>query len=152
MHKDRYIFSQIVDLIPRYELDKCIQKYSGNKRIKSLGCRDQFLSLCFGQLASHKQFTAFLGLDPRTHQSGTSINGKGYITKRGNTLLRTLVYNCTSVAIQRPNIFQRCYQHKVSEGKPKMVALVATMHKMTRVIHAVWSKNTPFIDQTNKEH
>src|SRR3989338_10332365 len=52
MHKDRYIFSQIVDLVPRHELDKCIQKYSGNKRIKNLDCRDQFLSLCFGQLTN----------------------------------------------------------------------------------------------------
>jgi transposase len=93
---------------------------------------------------SPKQFTAFLGLDPRTHQSGTSINGKGYITKRGNKILRTLFYNCTSVAIQRPNIFQDFYQKKVSEGKPKMVALIATTHKMTKVAYAVWKTNIPF--------
>lgn len=97
---------------------------------------------------SHKQFTAFLGLDPRTHQSGTSIHGKGYITKRGNTLLRTLIYNCTSVAIQRPNTFQTYYQDKVSKGKPKMIALVATMHKFTRVIYAVWTKQTPYHEQS----
>lgn len=99
-----------------------------------------------GRFPSHKQFTAFLGLDPRTHQSGTSVLGKGYITKRGNTLLRTLIYNCTAVAIQRPNMFRDYYQEKVSHGKPKMIALVATMHKMTRVIYAVWTKQTPFID------
>lgn len=91
-----------------------------------------------------KHFTAFIGLDPRTHQSGTSINGKGYITKRGNKILRTLFYNCASVAIQRPNVFQDFYQKKVSEGKPKMVALVATTHKMAKVAYGVWKTNTPF--------
>jgi len=54
MHKDRYIFSQIVDYISNYELDKCVTKYSGDKRIKSFTCRDQFLSLLFGQLANLK--------------------------------------------------------------------------------------------------
>ena len=91
-----------------------------------------------------KHFTAFMGLDPRTHQSGRSVHGKGYITKRGNKILRTLFYNCASVAIQRPNVFQDFYQKKVSEGKPKMIALVATTHKMAKVAHAVWKTNTPF--------
>ncbi|MEK6901478.1 MAG: IS110 family transposase [Nanoarchaeota archaeon] len=91
-----------------------------------------------------KHFTAFIGLDPRTHQSGTSINGKGYITKRGNKILRTLFFNCTSVAIQHPNVFQDIYRKKVSEGKPKMVALIATTHKMAKVACAVWKTNTPF--------
>ena len=30
-----------------------------------------------------KKLVAYLGLDCRVHQSGTSINGKGFITKRG---------------------------------------------------------------------
>jgi len=96
---------------------------------------------------SSKQLTAFLGLDPRTYESGTSIHGKGYITKRGNTLLRTLIYNCTAVAIQRPNIFRTYYTAKVSAGKPKMIALVATMHKLVRVIYAVWSKGAPYCEK-----
>lgn len=52
MFQDKYIFSQIVDLLPRHELNKCIEKYFGNKRIKNLSCRDQFLSLMFGQLTN----------------------------------------------------------------------------------------------------
>ena len=93
---------------------------------------------------THKHFTAFIGLDPRTHQSGTSIHGKGYITKRGNKILRTLFYNCASVAIQRPNTFQDFYQKKVSEGKPKMVALIATTHKLAKVAYAVWKTETSY--------
>lgn len=52
MNQDRYIFSQIADLLPRWTFDACVQRYSGNKRVKNLTCRDQFLSLMFGQLTN----------------------------------------------------------------------------------------------------
>lgn len=54
MNKDRYIFSQIVDFISQYEFTKCVQRYHGNRKIKRLDCRDQFLSLMFGQLTGLK--------------------------------------------------------------------------------------------------
>lgn len=93
-----------------------------------------------------KQLTAYIGIDPRTHESGTSIKGKGYITKRGNKILRTRLFNATSVAVLYPNIFQSFFLKKRSEGKPYRVALVATMHKMTHVIFAVWKRGTPYIE------
>lgn len=95
-----------------------------------------------------KQLTAYIGLDSRVHQSGTSIHGKGYISKRGNKILRTRLYNAASVAVLRPNTFQVFFQKKISEGKPYRVALVATMNKMARVIHSVWTNNKPFTDPT----
>ena len=96
-----------------------------------------------------KQLVAFVGLDSRVHQSGTSIRGKGYISKRGNKILRTRLYNAASVAVLHPNLFRRFFQKKRSEGKPYKVALVAAMHKMTHVIHSVWTNNKPFVDLTN---
>jgi transposase len=96
---------------------------------------------------THKQLTAFIGIDPRTYLSGTSIKGKGYITKRGNKILRTRLFNCVCVAIQRPNTFQTYYNKKITQGKLPMTALVATMHKMTKVIHAVWTKNAPYHEE-----
>lgn len=95
-----------------------------------------------------KHLVAFVGLDSRVHQSGTSIHGKGYISKRGNKILRTRLYNACSVAVLHPNLFQRFFQKKRSEGKPYRVALVATMNKMTHVIHSVWTHNKPFVDYT----
>lgn len=95
-----------------------------------------------------KQLTAYIGLDSRVHQSGVSVHGKGYISKRGNKILRTRLYNACSVAVLRPNTFQSFFQKKISEGKPYRVALIATMNKMARVIHSVWTNNQPFIDPT----
>lgn len=50
MNKERYVFSQITDFISCYEFDGFIKKYDGDKLVRRLSCRDQFLSLMFGQL------------------------------------------------------------------------------------------------------
>lgn len=50
MNKDRYVFSQITDFVPYYEFSTFVKKYHGDKSIRRLTCRDQFLSLMFGQL------------------------------------------------------------------------------------------------------
>src|SRR3989338_5613304 len=52
MYNDKYIFSQIVDLLPRRAFDTCVERYNGNKNVYNLSCRDQFLSLMFGQLTN----------------------------------------------------------------------------------------------------
>lgn len=98
-----------------------------------------------------KYLTAYIGIDPRVHESGTSIKGKGYITKRGNKILRTILFNAVSVSVLHPNMFQRFFQKKRSEGKPYRVALVATMRKMAHVIYAVWTNNTPYQDNYNQQ-
>lgn len=91
-----------------------------------------------------KHLIAFIGIDPKVHQSGSSIDKHRHISKRGNTILRTRLYNACSVAVLRPNQFRNYFIKKESEGKPFRVALVATMNKMTRVIHSVWTNNTPY--------
>jgi hypothetical protein len=50
MNKDRYVFSQITDFINSYEFNGFIKKYEGDKLMRRLSCRDQFLALMFGQL------------------------------------------------------------------------------------------------------
>ena len=52
MYNDKYIFSQIVDLLPRRAFDTCVERYGGNKNVYNLSCRDQFLALMFGQLTN----------------------------------------------------------------------------------------------------
>lgn len=96
------------------------------------------------RFSNSQKLSAYIGLDSRVYQSGTSIHGKGYISKRGNKILRTRLYNATSVAVLRPNMFKTFFDKKRSEGKPYKVALVATMHKMVHVIYAVWKRNESF--------
>src|SRR3989339_2021339 len=60
MYNDKYIFSQIVDLLPRRAFDTCVKKYSGDKQVKNLTCRDQFLALMFGQLTNLKSLRGII--------------------------------------------------------------------------------------------
>lgn len=60
MFNGQYIFSQILDFIPRRQFDACIRRYEGNKRIRSLTCRDQLLSLMFGQLTGLRSLSGIV--------------------------------------------------------------------------------------------
>ena len=51
MNIDRTIFSQVMDFIPRYEFNKCVDRYHGNYKTKSFSCWDQFLCMAFAQFA-----------------------------------------------------------------------------------------------------
>ena len=50
MYSGKMVFSQVMDFLPFYEFNKCVQRYKGNKRIKSFTCLDQFLCMAFAQL------------------------------------------------------------------------------------------------------
>ena len=50
MHTDRIIFSQLMDVIPKYEFRKIVTRYKGDYRVRKFKCWDQLLCMCFGQL------------------------------------------------------------------------------------------------------
>jgi len=50
MNTGRTVFSQLMDHLPSYEFQKCVNRYSGDYRSRSLSCRDQFLAMAFAQL------------------------------------------------------------------------------------------------------
>lgn len=50
MLNDRYVFSQLIDSLPRREFNRCVARYRGNRRIRSFSCFDQFLCMAFAQL------------------------------------------------------------------------------------------------------
>lgn len=50
MNTGRYIFSQVVDFIPRYQFNKLVTKYRGNWHARGLNCYNQLLHLLFGQI------------------------------------------------------------------------------------------------------
>jgi len=50
MYQGQFIFSQLISFVPKYEFDKCVDKYNGNYRTKYFKCWAQFLCMLFGQL------------------------------------------------------------------------------------------------------
>ena len=50
MNSGRFIFAQLLDLLSRYEFNKCVSRYDGNRRVRTFSCWDQFLVMLFAQL------------------------------------------------------------------------------------------------------
>jgi hypothetical protein len=50
MNIGKTIFSQLMDFIPPYEFQKCVDRYSGNYKVKTFSCWDQYLCMAFAQL------------------------------------------------------------------------------------------------------
>jgi hypothetical protein len=50
MLTDRYVFSQLLDFLPKDQFKRCIERYHGNRRIRNFSCLDQFLCMTFAQL------------------------------------------------------------------------------------------------------
>ena len=64
MNQGRTVFAQLLDELPKYEFDRCVRRYGGNRRIRSLPTYEQFLVLAFAQLTyreSLRDITTCLG-------------------------------------------------------------------------------------------
>jgi len=82
-----------------------------------------------------RQWVAHAGLDPKHHQSGSSVVHKPCISKAGNRYLRAALYMPALVAVQHDPGLQGFYQRLLNHGKAKLQALVAVMRKL---LHAAW--------------
>jgi hypothetical protein len=52
------VFAQLLALLDHEELNRCIERYEGNIRVKSFSCLDQFLCLVFAQWAEKRSLSA----------------------------------------------------------------------------------------------
>jgi len=52
MYTGKTVFSQLISYLPKYEFNKCIDRYKGNHRVKRFSCWDHFLSMVFAQITS----------------------------------------------------------------------------------------------------
>lgn len=50
MHSGKPIFAQLMEFLPDYEFRKCVERYRGNRKIKSFSCSDQLRCMAFAQL------------------------------------------------------------------------------------------------------
>jgi hypothetical protein len=50
MNEGRTVFAQLMGELPKYEFDKCVRRYHGDHRVRSLSSYEQFLVMSFAQL------------------------------------------------------------------------------------------------------
>ena len=74
MNDGRTLFSQLMDFLPAHEFHKCVDRYDGNRRIRSFSCHDQFLCMAFAQLTYRESLrdieTCLRSLGNRLYHAG----------------------------------------------------------------------------------
>jgi transposase len=96
------------------------------------------------RFSSPEKLVAYVGLDCRVHQSGTSVNGRGFVSKHGNRQLRAVLFNAAFRARQANPELKAYFEKKMREGKHYVSALNAVERKLLHIVHAVWTRGTPF--------
>ena len=98
----------------------------------------------FKAFENPKQACSFAGIAPNPYQSGTSVKGRGRISKRGNPLARKILYmGALSATIHNPMIRSQ-YKRLIENGKPKMLAMIAAANKLLRQAFGVLKSGIPF--------
>jgi hypothetical protein len=85
MNTGKFVFTQVLSVVNRYEFQKCVNRYNGDYRTRGLNCWNQFAQLFFGQLTArnglrdiclclnaHKNSLYHLGIRQSVNQSTLS--------------------------------------------------------------------------------
>jgi transposase len=91
-----------------------------------------------------KQFISYIGMSPRTFESGTSVKGRAHISKVGNSRMRSMLYMCSWTAKTKNYQCATLYERLSGKGKPEKVIKVAIAHKLIRQIFGVIKSGEPF--------
>lgn len=91
-----------------------------------------------------RQWVAHCGLDPRHHQSGSSVLRPTRISKVGNRYLRAALYMPAIVAIRVDPHVQAFYDKLVARGRKPLQAIVAVMRKLLHAIYGMLRHDADF--------
>ncbi len=83
-----------------------------------------------------RKLIAAAGLDPTTYESG-KYKGKSKISKRGNRHLRRVIWLMTTKVIISNQVFRTYYFKRRKEGLIYKMAVLATAHKLIRVMFSM---------------
>jgi len=74
INQGRTIFAQLLDLLPRRAFENAVQRYGGERRLRSFSCKDQLLCMVFAQLTGRTSLretvTCLRALGPRCYHCG----------------------------------------------------------------------------------
>ena len=109
--------------------------------VKGIGKRAAAMLIVFTQgfkyTHSHRQLISFAGLSPTEYSSGTSIQGKPRICKRGGKPLRDVLYMCAMNAMKTNPACKALYERLRAKGKTGKQGLIAVCNKLLKQVFAV---------------
>ena len=107
-----------------------------------------FPQLHFNRMKTEKQFISFLGLSPRIYESGSSVHKTPRINKRGSSAIRRILFLNAFSCVRFNDKFKKRYDHLISKGKSKKVALVAVMCAIVRYLKSLFPLNESYLNES----
>ena len=96
-----------------------------------------------------RKLIAAAGLDPTTYESG-KFKGKSKLSKRGNRHLRRVIWVMTVRVIISNQVFRAYYLKRRKEGLIYKMAVLATAHKLIRVMFSMLVNERNFESERRK--
>ncbi len=93
---------------------------------------------------SAKQMAAFVGLNPKQRQSGSSVQGRTRLSKIGDANLRKAFYMPAITAKRYNPIIKAFCERLQAAGKPPMLIIGAAMRKLVHIIYGVLKSGKAF--------
>ena len=128
MHKEKYVFSQLVSFLDRNKFNYIVRKYDGDKYVKHFTCWNQLLALMFGQLSNRESLRDLI-VALEAHHSKCYHLGMGK--------------NVSKSSLARANqdrdyhIFEEYAYYLVSEARQKRVNHIFKI-KYTKDVADIW--------------
>jgi transposase len=149
--KIRLIEDQIKALVKsQKQIDKNYKKIT---QVIGIGPITAAFIICytnnFNTFDNPRKFNCFCGLAPFQHTSGKSINGKTKTSKYRNKILKKLLFNAASTALQHDMQLRTYYNRKMREGKHFMSVKNAVACKIVYRVFAVVKREEPFLKLSN---
>lgn len=143
--QEKQVVKQMKDIIT--SSDDLSQKFNYIKTIKGLGDISGIvlvhLFISYPN-ANRQQITALSGLDSIEHSSGTSIQRKSRISKKGNSIYRSILFMPILCAIRSNPYMKVFYDRLKNKGKHSTLAQIAVMKKIVLIAHALYKNNLKF--------
>lgn len=98
----------------------------------------------FALINNKRQLTSYAGLDVKLKDSGTSVNGKPRISKRGNKHLRKAMHLPALSAIRHTERYKGIFVIIVGKTGIKMKATVAVQRKLLEMTYIVFKTKKPY--------
>ena len=111
MNAGNTVFSQLMSLIPDYELRKCIDRYRGDFHARRFTCRDQFLVMSYAQLTSsaslrsiEAQLTAF---NSKLYHAGLKVMPKSTLADMNEKKDWRIYQDYAMVLVERAKVLYK---------------------------------------------
>lgn len=93
---------------------------------------------------SAKAWAAASGVNPTTRESGTSLHGKGQISKQGRKFCRAALWMpCLSSLRTMPEL-RDLYERLIAKGKHHFQAMTACLRKLLMILYGVLKHKRPY--------